>query len=222
MMKTMCEKKQKQQQRQVQFDANVIIYEFAMRMGDNPAVSSGCPVAMASKHHNCEVRNFEMHEYTRNLERKQRQQNHHKNRHHHQNNGCSNSIKRSSTGSSSSSSRSSSSSFIIPVEKRNQILIRAGYSIQSIAKTILQVESIKEARLETLRNSGWDNFAMLAMDSTKVPKGILKAALGTTGDILSAATVGGMFVGSGVVVVGKQLTKAFGNAKPKTVQARSA
>jgi hypothetical protein len=192
-------KKQNERQPVVQFDADIVIYEFAMRMGDNPAVSAGCPIAMASKHQNCEVRNFEMYEYTRNLERKQKQQQKNRNR---------NSTKRSSL--------TSSSLFMIPVEQRSQILLRAGYSIQAIAKTILRVQTIKDERLETLRKSGWDNFAMLAMDSGKVPKGILKAALGTTGDIWAAT------IGSGVVVVGKQLTKAFSHTQIKTMQARSA
>jgi hypothetical protein len=207
------EHKQQLQQRQVQFDANVVIYEFVMRMGDNPAVSSGCPIGMAMKHQHYEVRNFEMYEHTRNLDRKPKRQQHHKNRHHHhQNNNSSDSTKRSSK----------TTTFCIPVEQRTQILIRAGYSLHAIAKTILQVETIKEQRLETLRKSGWDNFAMLAMDTQKVPKGILKAVLGSTSDIWSAASIGGMLVTSGVVVVGKHLTKAFSTTDPKSVQARSA
>lgn len=180
----------------VTFASTLSIFEFPIIIGDNPAVSAGCPITMARKHQFIEEKNFEIHEDTK--QKKQRNQNQKKN-------------KRSSSNNNNSSKR-----LLIPVEKRSQLLLKSGHSMRDIAMAILKVETIKEERLETLRKSGWENFIH---ESGKLPKGLIKAALGTTNDWIS----------SGAGLLSKQLNKAFGgsnptstNSKPKTLQARSA
>lgn len=170
--------------KRVQFAKDLVIYEFPIEIGDNPVVSSGCPIAMGRKHHSKEVKNFDFYEISRHKEQKR-------------------SIKK----------------LTIPVERRCLILLRSGYSIEKIAKATLKAEQVKLGRIETLRKSGWSNFAMALEAGGKIPKGILKSALGTTGDIIqNTMATGGMFIGG----VGKQLSKTFGSSKPKTLQARSA
>jgi hypothetical protein len=130
---------------------------------------------------------------------------------------------------------------IIPVEKRGRILLKRGYSIDQIAEATMNADEIKEQRRETLRKQGWDRFGMVLESTGKIPRGVMKGVLGTTGDIL--ATTGdivmatkGILVG-GLASTGRQLSKTFGvsssnnklgttlqnaDSKPKTLQARSA
>jgi hypothetical protein len=125
---------------------------------------------------------------------------------------------------------------LIPVERRGKLLLRIGFSIEEIAQATMDADETKEQRQETLRKQGWDRMALILETTGKIPKGIMKGVLGTTGDILSTtggllANTGGLLVNTGGMVVsatvgglastGRKLSKSFGN-KPKTIQARSA
>jgi hypothetical protein len=185
--------------KQVCFGDTIVIYEFPIIIGDNPAVSSGCPVTIGWKPMSKDARNLEFFEYIRSEER-----------------------------------RRNSKNLKIPADIRGQILLKSGYSIERIAGATLKADKIKEERFETLRKQGWDKFAIAIEQTGRLPAGIMKAALGTTGDILSStgdlvkatggriANTSGNIVASTIGGVGKQLSKTFGNTKQKTVQARSA
>jgi hypothetical protein len=183
----------------VSFADQITIYEFPITIGDNPAVSAGCPITIGWKHQKKETRNLEFYEYVRRSERKADRQ-----------------------------------KLKIPVDKRGQLLLRSGYSIERIARATLKAEKAKEERMETLRKQGWDKFAAAIESSGKIPQGIFKASIGMTGEILSTTgdivlSTGGRLVNTGGTIVastlggvGKQLSRTFGSTKPKTLQARSA
>lgn len=191
----------------VSFGDEITIIEFPIAIGDNPAVSAGCPITMGRKPLCKDVRNLEFYEYYRNIDKKKRD----------------------------------SRQLKIPVEKRGQMLLRAGFSIDAIAKATLKAEKIKEERMETLKKQGWDSMAQLLQNTGKIPKGIMKAALTTTGGVggvvlatrgrlvdaggsivNTTGSIGGSIMG-GLGSAGRQLSKAMlGTAEPKTMQARSA
>mmetsp|Transcript_1397 Transcript_1397/g.2426 ORF Transcript_1397/g.2426 Transcript_1397/m.2426 type:complete len:182 (-) Transcript_1397:216-761(-) len=179
-----CAATSKDGDRQVAFADDITIYEFPIVIGDNPAVSSGCPITIGWKCQKKDVRNLEFYEYLRRTERRKDRQN-----------------------------------LKMPMDQRSQLLLRSGCSVEKIAKAALKAEQAKDERLETLRKIGWDNFAMAIETTGKVPKGIFKASIGMTGDLLN--TTGGIFA-STLGGVGKQLSRTFGTSKPKTIQARSA
>jgi hypothetical protein len=186
----------------VDFAIEVTIYEFPLQIGDNPAVSAGCPITIGWKPIRKDVRCLEVYEFQKRVERKK------KNRPEH----TASRVKR------------------IPSDKRGQLLLQAGYTIHDIAAATLSADRVKEQRMDTLRKHGWDRFATILDQTGKLPSGIMKATLGTTGDILSTTgdlvlATGGLLVNTtmtGLGSAGRQLSKTFGNTKPKTMPARSA
>jgi hypothetical protein len=182
----------------VVFADEITIYEFPIQIGDNPAVSTGCPITIGWKLVRKDTRSMEAHEYAKKSERRQR--------------------------------REPTRARRIPPEVRGQILLQAGFSVQAIAQAALAAALVREDRMETLRKQGWDRVAGVLEQTGKLPKGIVRATLGTTGDILSTTgdlvlATGGLMVNTtmvGLGSAGRQISKTFGNAKPKTVQARSA
>jgi hypothetical protein len=129
----------------------------------------------------------------------------------------------------------------LPVEQRGHILLRAGYSIESIAEATLAADKVKEERLETLKKQGWDGVAAFVADSGKIPKGIMKAALTTTGGVggvvlatgglladaggsiaNTTGAIGGGIIG-GIGSAGRSLGKRLiGTPKQHTTRAASA
>ena len=95
---------------------------------------------------------------------------------------------------------------VLPVQRRAQILLRAGYSLEKIGNAVMEVEMIQKQRRETLSKQGWDRVAQVLESTGRIPKGLMKGVLGTTGDILT--TTGGLvlqtggLVASGVVQTG--------------------
>ena len=185
--------------KQVHFDEFLTIVEFPVTIGDNPVVSSGCPIALGRKPIRKDQRNLEFFEYCRQEERK-----------------------------------ADKKKLKIPVEKRGQILLKAGHSIESIAEATLAADKIKEQRIETLKKQGWDGVAQFVAESGKVPKGIMKAALTTTGGVggivlatggllvdAGRNTTGGIIGGLGSA--GRSLSKRFvGTPHQKTSRAHAA
>lgn len=127
--------------------------------------------------------------------------------------------------------RSDRKHLIIPVEQRGQLLLRSGYTIDQIANATVKADEIKEQRQGTLRKQGWDRMAMVLETTGKIPKGIMRGVLGTTGDIISTTgdiaktlvNTGGKVVSAtvdGLASTGRRMSKTF--SKPETIQARSA
>jgi hypothetical protein len=60
----------------------------------------------------------------------------------------------------------------IPVQKRGQILLRAGYSLEQIGDAAMKVDVIKKLRAATLKHQGWDRANMVLETTGKLPKEI--------------------------------------------------
>ena len=73
---------------------------------------------------------------------------------------------------------------VIPVEKRGQLLMNAGYTLNDIADAAMQVQQIKKERFETLQNQGWDRFNMILEASASIPKDVMKGVLAAPGGFL--------------------------------------
>jgi hypothetical protein len=61
----------------------------------------------------------------------------------------------------------------IPVQKRAQLLLRNGCSLEEIGAATLQVAETKKNRAETLRKTGWDRANIMLEKTGALPKGIL-------------------------------------------------
>eukprot|EP00538_Stauroneis_constricta_P009180 CAMPEP_0119546396 /NCGR_PEP_ID=MMETSP1352-20130426/842_1 /TAXON_ID=265584 /ORGANISM="Stauroneis constricta, Strain CCMP1120" /LENGTH=190 /DNA_ID=CAMNT_0007591099 /DNA_START=63 /DNA_END=635 /DNA_ORIENTATION=- len=125
--------------KKVGFDT-IEIYEFPYILGDNPSVSAGAPIALGPDLLNYETMELDVYEYSQSKMRKER--------------------KSSSSSSSQSSSSSSSSSrrknMILPVQKRAQLLLSQGYSIESIASATLEADTISKERNMSVSKQKWD------------------------------------------------------------------
>jgi hypothetical protein len=62
----------------------------------------------------------------------------------------------------------------IPVQRRGQLLLQAGYSVEDIGNATMDVQKIKKLRSETLKNQGWDKVNIILETTGKLPRGILK------------------------------------------------
>jgi hypothetical protein len=62
---------------------------------------------------------------------------------------------------------------VMSVQKRGQILLEAGYSLNEIGNAALQVDVIKKQRADTLKNQGWDRAHLILERTGKLPKGIM-------------------------------------------------
>lgn len=62
---------------------------------------------------------------------------------------------------------------ILPVRKRAQILLNAGYSIDEIANATMEVDTVKKMRADSLKTQGWDRTMMILETTGKLPKGLL-------------------------------------------------
>ena len=70
----------------------------------------------------------------------------------------------------------------IPVSKRAQMLMKAGYSIEDIADAVILVEEIKQQRAESSQSTNLgDNFKVLLRNTGKLPMGLMKGVLKITG-----------------------------------------
>ena len=92
--------------------------------------------------------------------------------------------------------------------KRLRIVMMAGYSHEDIASAAIRSLTVRQNREETLKKLGWDRFIRLLKTTGKLPKGILKGVLGTTGDI--------------IVSTGGLVKKIVVGSTQRTVQARTA
>ncbi len=72
----------------------------------------------------------------------------------------------------------------ISVHKRFHSVLRSRFSIERICWCHIRCCKIKEQRMETLVMSGWDKFALALESRGRIPKGIMKLALGARGEIL--------------------------------------
>mmetsp|Transcript_23850 Transcript_23850/g.67396 ORF Transcript_23850/g.67396 Transcript_23850/m.67396 type:complete len:152 (-) Transcript_23850:326-781(-) len=74
--------------------------------------------------------------------------------------------------------KSSSKELMMKPEKRGQMLLRLGYSMEEIASAALEADSIRAQRAETLSSSqGWERFGSLLLKTGKLPRGILKGVV---------------------------------------------
>jgi hypothetical protein len=62
---------------------------------------------------------------------------------------------------------------VIPVQKRGQILLRAGYSLEQIGDAAMKVDVMKKLRADTLKHQAWDRANMVLETTGKLPKEIL-------------------------------------------------
>jgi len=65
------------------------------------------------------------------------------------------------------------SSLRLPVQRRAQILLSSGYSLEQIATAALNVAEIKKFRSESLKKQGWERASLLLENTGKLPKGLL-------------------------------------------------
>ena len=95
---------------------------------------------------------------------------------------------------------------ILPVDKRAKILLVAGFSLEEIVMAAEQAARVKKGRYESLKSQGFgERVTVLLETSGKVPKGIMKGVMNTTGDIVTGvvSTTGGLLVsGTGALVNG--------------------
>jgi hypothetical protein len=61
----------------------------------------------------------------------------------------------------------------LSVQRRAQILLQAGYTIEEIANATMEVDRVKTQRADSLKNQGWDRTHMILETTGKLPKGIL-------------------------------------------------
>lgn len=108
--------------------------------------------------------------------------------------------------------RQSRKSLVISTERRGRILLRMGYSIEEIAEAAMEAEEVKEQRQETLlKEDGWDHqLATIIKTTGKLPGGVVKGVLGTTGGVVSTT-------GKVIMAGGRVLTKIIpGNKNQHT------
>jgi CRISPR/Cas system CMR subunit Cmr4 (Cas7 group RAMP superfamily) len=108
---------------------DVTIFEFPLRIGDNPACTSGCPITLANKHQS--VRKSSLSEDDEN-------------------------ISNSNVKSISNTRRRSSKDLIIPSDVRTKLLMANGYELQRIVKTTENILKIQEQRRESLQKTHWE------------------------------------------------------------------
>jgi hypothetical protein len=131
----------------------VTVYEFPVRLGDNPACSSGCPITMANKHKSVTTQRLDDDDFdssgnnSRFLNSKERE------------------------------SRRSSKELVIPPEIRTKMLIRQGYELEKIVKRTEDVLKIQEQRRESMNKTfgeGMKEFFGPATKGLKLATGQLK------------------------------------------------
>jgi hypothetical protein len=61
----------------------------------------------------------------------------------------------------------------IPVQRRGQLLLQAGYSLEEIGNAAMEVQTIKKLRSDTLKNQGWDRANLILETTGKLPRGIV-------------------------------------------------
>ena len=62
----------------------------------------------------------------------------------------------------------------IPVEKRGQILLQAGYSITDIATATIEIDNIKKSRNDSMKSSNMMDRTKMVLETTgELPKGIV-------------------------------------------------
>ena len=111
-------------QRSVSF-GNIQVLEFPMELGDNPAVTRGCPLTIGWEMLQRTSYDVESYEQLRSTHR-----------------------------------RRSSNELRIPTEKRTQILLDQGHTLQEIASTAMAALKIKDLRLLSIQNRN-RNFDLL-------------------------------------------------------------
>ena len=58
--------------------------------------------------------------------------------------------------------RKSRKRLLMSVQKRGQLLLKAGYSLEAMAAALLEVQRVKKLRTENLsQKQGWDRFTMM-------------------------------------------------------------
>jgi hypothetical protein len=115
--------------------SDVTIYEFPLRIGDNPACTAGCPIALAKRHRI--VRRSSLSDNDEN----------------NNNNNINNNTAKSST---SQTKRRSSKDLIIPSDVRTKLLMANGYELRRIVKTTENILKIQEQRRESLQKTHWE------------------------------------------------------------------
>jgi hypothetical protein len=61
----------------------------------------------------------------------------------------------------------------IPAQRRGQILLQAGYSLEEIGNAAMEVENTKKLRSDTLKKKGWDRANIILETTGKLPRGIV-------------------------------------------------
>jgi hypothetical protein len=102
---------------------DVQVMEFAMELGDNPAVSSGCPLQISWDLQSSTAYDLEMYEHLR-----------------------------------PPSERRSKGKLRISSQKRAQILLEQGHTMEEICTMTLQALMIKESREQRIQNQNIDKF----------------------------------------------------------------
>jgi hypothetical protein len=76
----------------------------------------------------------------------------------------------------------------LSVETRAKLLFRAGYSLEEIAGSTMQVQMIRLERSKCLENTGWERFVNTLIETTGrtlfLPKDIVVGVMGTTGSTI--------------------------------------
>ncbi|KAG7339757.1 hypothetical protein IV203_025436 [Nitzschia inconspicua] len=105
---------------------DVTIYEFPLRIGDNPACTAGCPIALASKHQSIRKSSISSddEDVTRTTE--------------------------------TSMTKRRSRDLVIPSDIRTKLLLEQGYDLQRIVKTTEAILKIQEQRRESLQKTSWE------------------------------------------------------------------
>lgn len=147
----------------------VTIMEFPMILGENPAVSGGAPVEIGWEPMQVLTQQVEVYDFLRETNRRRR-------------------LASSSTSSlqktigSSTESQQTRRVRTLSVTKRAQLLMRAGYSIDEIADTVMRVEVIQQQREESLKSLSLNDRMLKLFHSTgsfpsNLVKGVLKNVL---------------------------------------------
>mmetsp|Transcript_73005 Transcript_73005/g.101533 ORF Transcript_73005/g.101533 Transcript_73005/m.101533 type:complete len:154 (-) Transcript_73005:181-642(-) len=61
----------------------------------------------------------------------------------------------------------------IPVQKRGQMLLRAGYTLDEIGSAALEASECRKLRADSLKNQGWESARLVLETTGRIPKDIL-------------------------------------------------
>jgi hypothetical protein len=109
--------------------------------------------------------------------------------------------------------RTSRKELVMNIEKRTNIVLKAGYSLHEIAAAALEVEAIRDSRRACLKTQGWERMVTMLENTGRVPVDVMKGILSSTGGMIALTRTGGLLRSTG---------RSLRKLEPKTVPARSA